>query len=106
MFEMCLFEDIELRNSVKPQLVRATPGHREYLRIENEALTYFAQDGRFLRDDKKGYFVEGKGYVDCSLVDCVLWWRGADRGKLKQLSLFGRDAESVSDKFPYEIIKV
>jgi len=63
------------------QEVRRTPSKGEYIRIENDARKIFSEDERFL--------IEGE--VNMALVDSLLWWRGAKRGKSGQLSLFGRD---------------
>ncbi len=64
------------------QEVRKTPSKREYVRIENDAKKIFSSDRRFLLDN---------GEVDMALIGSSLWWKGARRGKIDQLSLFGRD---------------
>ncbi len=76
------------------QIVRRTPGKEDYLRIEDEARSFFSKDERFIVN----------GNVDLGLVDSLLWWRGASRGELYQPSLFdcnsaiGRD---MSYTLPY-----
>jgi len=61
------------------QKVRKTPNNKDYIRIEEDAKTFFSYDERFLLDNQK---------VNLALVDSLLWWRGANRGSLKQMNLF------------------
>ena len=78
---------IPKRRTPKSQKNRLTPSKEDYLRIEREAYEIFSQDKRFLLPDER---------VDMTLVDAVLWWKGANRGSLNQYKLFDNGST-----FPY-----
>ena len=78
---------IPKRRTPKSQKNRLTPSKEDYLRIEREAYEIFSQDKRFLLPNER---------VDMTLVDAVLWWKGANRGSLNQYKLFDNGST-----FPY-----
>ncbi len=78
-----------IRRKTGSQKVRRTPSEKDYLRIEEEAREIFSSDERFLKSE---------GEVDMSLIDAVLWWKGANRGSNGQAQLFGN---ALSWMMPY-----